>query len=74
MHAFKTRIFEVGVSTNLKLNAPPSSRNMLLICLFRNPLPLSVRTHSWWRRLFEYLGSLNMERNAEATEGPLLSL
>lgn len=36
---------------------------------FKNSLPLLFRTHKGRRRLFEYLGSSNIDKNADATAG-----
>jgi len=69
MHTFHDRTLQ-DVFLHIWNWMPHSSCNMSWKCLFGNSLPLSVRNHIG-RRLVEYLGSVNIDRNAEAKEGPL---
>ena len=64
MHSFHDRTFIVGVPKHLKLDATALVPKHVLKIFIRKLLPL---INAYW--LF---GSANMDRNAEATEGPLL--
>jgi len=44
----------------------------VLKMFIKNSLPLLVRTHMGLRFGLEYFGSSNMDRNAQATECPLI--
>ena len=67
MRKFHDRTFHVAVLHTR--NCTPSSRNMSWKYLYRNSLTLSLRNHNGRREFFG--SSSNLDRNFEATEGPL---